>query len=147
MRELGHFPIFLPDGSHWLNLTDWQRKSFVPVHWDEGPEVVFVIRKENKRIVRLRPDGEIEDLPEAKLPDGGRYGSNLVCADVIGDFRENIVAIDEEGHRLVVLANPTLARRRGLSPFEDFEYRHDRSQHGGGYYRYLSPPGAATQHR
>jgi hypothetical protein len=141
MREEGHFPIFLPDGSHWLNLTDWQRKNFVPVHWDEGPEVVFIIRKEDKRVVRLRPDGEIEDVAEGKLPEGGRYGSNLVCADVIGDFRENIVTVDTDDHRLVVLANPTLAGRRRRSPFEDFEYRHDRSQHGGGYYRYLSPPG------
>jgi hypothetical protein len=142
MRELGHFPIFLPDGSHWLDLTDWQRKSFVPVHWDEGPEVVFIVRKEDKRIVRLHPDGGIADLPDAKLPEGGRYGSNLICADVIGDFRENIVTIDEHAHRVIVLANPTPASCRAHSPFEDFEYHHDRSQHGGGYYRYLSPPPA-----
>ncbi|HUW55138.1 MAG TPA: hypothetical protein VMZ92_00735 [Planctomycetota bacterium] len=139
-----HNPIFLPDGTHWLNLTDWQRKNFVPVHWDEGPEVVFIIRKENKRVVRLLESGEMEDLPEGELPEGGRYGRNLVCADVMGDYRENIVTVDEERNRLMVLANPTLARRRGTSPFEDFEYRHDRSQHGSGYYIYLSPPVTTT---
>src|SRR4029453_2184060 len=61
-RGEGHFPIYLPDGSHWLNLTDWQRKNFVPVHWDEGREVVFIVRKENRRVVRLVTTGEIEEL-------------------------------------------------------------------------------------
>jgi len=140
MRGEGHFPIFLPDGSHWLNLTDWQRKNFVPVHWDEGPEVVFAIRKENKRIVRLKENGDIEDLPYSKLPEDGRYGRNLLCADVIGDFRENIVTVDEKSDSLIVLANPNIAHRRGYSPYDNFEYRHDRSQHGSGYYIYLSPP-------
>ena len=139
-REEGHFPIFLPDGSHWLNLTEWQRKNFVPVHWDEGPEVTFVIRKENKRVVRLKETGEIEDVPGGDLPESGHYGSNMACADVIGDYRENIVTVDMSERRLVVLANPTVARRRGASPYGDFHYRHDRSQHGSGYYRYLSPP-------
>ncbi len=135
-----HFPIFLPDGSHWLNLTDWQRKNFVPVHWDEGPEVVFIIRKEDKRIVRLMENGEIENLPDGKLPEGGEYGRNLLCADVIGDFRENIVTVDTERDRLMVLVNPTIAHHRGYSPYTNFEYQHDRSQHGSGYYIYLSPP-------
>jgi len=139
-REEQHNPIFLPDGSHWLNLSEWQRKNFVPVHWDDGPEVTFVIRKENKRVVRLLATGEIEDLPDGRLPEGGRYGRNLACADVVGDFRENIVTVDEERHRLMVLCNPNPATRRGRSPFEHFEYRHDRSQHGSGYYIYLSPP-------
>lgn len=140
MREEGHFPIFLPDGSHWLNLTDWQRKNFVPVHWDEGPEVTFVIRKEDKRVVRLKENGEIEDVPGGKLLENGQYGRNMLCADVIGDFRENIVTVDTEQNRLLVLANPTMAHRRGYSPYTHFEYRHDRSQHGSGYYIYLSPP-------
>ena len=144
-RELrDHFPIFLPDGTHWLNLTDWQRKNFVPVHWDEGPEVVFAIRKEDKRIVRLLETGEIEDLPDGKLPEGGVYGRNLGCMDVIGDYRENIVTVDTERHRLTVLANPTVAKRRGYSPMDHFEYRHDRSQLGSGYYIYLSPPETAV---
>lgn len=133
-----HFPIFLPDGSTWLNLTDWQRKNFVPVHWDESPEVVFIIRKENKRVVKLKKSGDMEDI--GKLPEGGEYGRNLLCADIIGDFRENIVTVDMERDRLMVLANPTVAHRREYSPYNNFEYRHDRSQHGSGYYIYLSPP-------
>jgi len=140
MRVKEHFPIFLPDGSHWLNLTDWQRKNFVPVHWDEGPEVVFIIRKENKRIVRLKENGEAVDLPDGWLPQGGVYGRNLACADVIGDFRENVVTLDTERNHLMVLVNPTVAHTRGYSPYDDFAYRHDRSQHGSGYYIYLSPP-------
>jgi rhamnogalacturonan endolyase len=139
-REAGHFPIFLPGGAHWLNLTDWQRKNFVPVHWDAGPEVVFILRKENKRIVRLLATGEIEELPESKLPEGGEYGRNLACVDVMGDYRENIVTVDRERHRLIVLANPTPSHRRGYSPCDQFEYWHDRSQLGSGYYIYLSPP-------
>lgn len=140
VREEGHFPIFLPDGRHWANLSDWQRKNFVPVHWEEGPEVVFAIRKGDKRIVRFHQSGEMEELAEGRLLEGGEYGRNLVCADVIGDFRENIVTFDAERHRLVVLANPTLTTRRAYSPCEDFAYRHDRSQHASGYYVYLSPP-------
>jgi len=135
-----HFPIFLPDGSTWLNLSDWQRKNFVPVSWDERPEVVFVLRKENKRIVRLLESGELEELPGSKLPEGGKYERNLGCVDVVGDFRENIVALDIERNRLMILMNPTVATRRGYSPMDDFEYRHDRSQLGSGYYIYLSPP-------
>jgi len=106
--------------------------------------VSFIIRKENKRVVRLLEGGEIEDLPDGKLPEGGAYGRNLACADVIGDFRENIVAVDAERHRLVVLANPAPCGVRGYSPYQDFEYRHDRSQHGSGYYVYLSPPYTAA---
>jgi len=139
-REEGHFPIFLPDGSHWLNLTDWQRKNFVPVHWDEASEVCFIVRKENKRVVRLTHDGSIYDLPYGKLPEGGSYGRSSLCADITGDFREEIVCVDPDAHRLLVLANPAPATRRRRSPFDDFTYRHDRSQHGGGYYTYLSPP-------
>jgi len=141
-RESGHFPIFLPDGTHWVDLTDWQRKNLVPVHWDEGPEVVFAIRKENKRLVCLKKTGtaEIEDLPGGKLPEGGAYARNLACVDVVGDFRENIVTVDEDRRRLLVLANPNVAHRRGHSPWDHFAYRHDRSQLGSGYYIYLSPP-------
>ncbi len=138
--EQDHFPIYLPDGTYWMNLTDWQRKNFVPVHWDDGSTVVFIIRKENKRVVRLKESGEIEDLPESKLPEGGSYGRNLLCADIIGDFRENIVTTDLEKNRLIVLANPNVTEKRGYSPYTNFEYTHDRSQHGSGYYIYLSPP-------
>jgi len=147
MRESGHFPIFLPDGRHWLNLSDWQRKNFVPVHWDGGPEVVFIIRKENKRIVRLKETGDIDDIPEGKLPEGGAFGRNLACVDVIGDYRENIVTVDTERHRLMVLANPTVCPWRGYSPHDQREYRHDRSQLGSGYYIYLSPPDTTVNSR
>jgi len=90
--------------------------------------------------VRLLPSGEIEDLAEAKLPEGGEYGRNLGCVDLLGDYRENIVAVDPERQCLMVLVNPTLATTRGTSPWEAFAYRHDRSQLGSGYYIYLSPP-------
>ena len=140
IREEEHFPIFLPDGTHWLNLTDWQRKNLVPVQWGEGETITFIIRKKNKRLVRLLESGKIEDLLEGKLPEGGEYGRNLACADIVGDFRENVVAVDVDRHCLMVLANPTPAQARGYSPYEDFSYRHDRSQHGSGYYVYLAPP-------
>jgi hypothetical protein len=104
---------------------------------------VFIIRKENKRIVKLLADGTILDLAAAKLPEGGRYGRNLACADVIGDFRENMVTVDDQRHSLVVLANRTVAHHRGYSPYTDFSYRHDRSQLGSGYYIYLAPPDTA----
>jgi hypothetical protein len=110
-----HYPIYLPDGSTWLNLTDWQRKNFVPVHWDEQPEVTFIIRKEDKRIVRLLESGEIEDVPEGALPETAEYGRNLGCVDVLGDSRENIVTVDPVNHKLLVLANPTPMRTRHLS--------------------------------
>ena len=142
-RAEGHYPIFLPDGTTWVRLIDYQRKVLVPVHWDAGPEVVFAVRKDNKRIVRLKKEGdivEIEDTTEGKLPEGGQYERNLACVDVVGDFRENIVTVDPQRQRLLVLANPTVADRRGYSPWDSFEYRHDRSQFGSGYYIYLSPP-------
>jgi hypothetical protein len=139
-RGEGHYPIFLPDGTHWLVLTDFQRKNFCPVHWDDSPVVAFAIRKENKRIVRLLKSGGMQDIPHSVLPEGGVYGRNLLAIDTIGDFRENIVTFDREHDRLMVLANPNVAAHRGLSPCEDFAYRHDRSQHGSGYYIYLSPP-------
>ena len=145
MRETGHFPIFLSDGTHWLNLTDWQRKNFVPVHWDAASEVVFILRKENKRVVRLSQRERSRRLPESKLPEGEEYGRNLACVDLIGDYRENIVTVDRERHRLIVLANPTPSHRRGYSPWEQFEYRHDRSQLGSGYYIYLSPPDTVVE--
>jgi len=138
MRELEHNPVFLPDGSHWLDLTDWQRKNFVPVQWDEGPVTVFIVRKEN-RLVRLLPTGEVEPVPPGGLPPGGRYDGPVRC-DILGDYREEIVAIDSEEDRLIVLTNTEPASRRGCSPMDDFDYHHDRSQVGSGYYRYLASP-------
>jgi outer membrane protein assembly factor BamB len=140
MRQAERNPIFLPDGTIWLNLSEWQRKNFVPVHWAEGSTVSFIIRKENKRVVRLLADGQIEELTGGKLPEGGLYGRNLACVDVLGDYRENIITFDQARHRLMVLVNTALAHSRGYSPWDDFAYRHDRSQLGSGYYIYLSPP-------
>ena len=138
MRELEHNPIFLPDGTHWLDLTDWQRKNFVPVQWDAGPATVFIVRKENQ-MVRLLPTGEVEPVEPGLLPPGGRYDAPLRC-DVLGDYREEIVTIDVEQDRLIVLTNTEAASHRGYSPVDDLDYRHDRSQYGSGYYRYLAPP-------
>ena len=50
-----------------------------------------------------------------------------------------------ERKALIVLANPTVNTRRGYSPWDDFEYRHDRSQLGSGYYIYISPPNAIVE--
>lgn len=140
MREQEHNPIFLPDGSVWINLSEWQRKNFVPVHWAAGETVSFAIRKENKRIVQLQADGSIVDVPQSKLPEGGQYGRNLACVDVLGDYRENIVTFNHERHSIMLLANPNVTTSRGYSPWTDFTYRHDRSQLGSGYYIYISPP-------
>ena len=67
-----------------------------------------------------------------------------VCVAGSAIFLLYQTALAEERNRLVVLSNPTLAHRRGTSPVEDFEYRHDRSQTGSGYYIYLSPPDTAV---
>jgi len=136
MRGAGHFPVFRGDGSHLIELDDAKRKSLMPVQWEDGPLTVFVDRK-RKEIVRLREDGSTETIES--LPPGVRLGRNLVHADVVGDHRENIVTIDEDTCELVVLANtrPTASRRP--SPMESSYYRHDRSQHGSGYYMYVPP--------
>ncbi len=170
MREVEHNPVFLSDGSHWLSLTDWQRKNFVPVQWDAGearplstgppgvrneatpaspairqdppaggPVTVFVVRKE-KRMVRLLPSGEVEPVAPGDLPPGGVYERNLLCCDILGDYREAIVTIDRKKDELIVLVNTELNDRRGYSPRDDSDYRHDRSQHGSGYYIYKPPP-------
>ena len=106
--------------------------------------MVFIVRKEDKRVVRLSADGEMTDLADGNLPEGGKYERNLGCVDVLGDYRENIVTVDMERRALIVLANPTVSTSRGHSPWDDFEYRHDRSQLGSGYYIYISPPGTVV---
>ena len=139
MREVEHNPVFLCNGSHWLSLTDWQRKNFVPVQWDAGEVTVFIVRKEH-RLVRLLASGETESVPPGDLPPGGVYERNLLCCDILGDYREEIVTIDREKDELIVLVNTELNDDRGYSPRDDFDYRHDRSQHGSGYYIYKPPP-------
>ena len=57
MRESGHFPIFNTDGSHWLNLSDRQRKSYVPVAWVGDGLTDFLDRK-TMRLIRLHANGE-----------------------------------------------------------------------------------------
>ncbi|MGJ3242166.1 MAG: PQQ-binding-like beta-propeller repeat protein [Opitutales bacterium] len=139
MREKEHNPVFAPDGSHLQNLSEWQRKCFVPVHWDGGPNTAFVDRKTNT-LHRFNDDGTNEPFEIQGLPSGARFGRNLLAYDVAGDYRENIVTIDDERDRLLVLANPTPNPRRARSPLGDLGYRHDRSQTGSGYYIYLAPP-------
>jgi len=75
------------------------------------------------------------------LPPGGRYASPL-CCDLLGDYREEIAVIDTDEDRLIVLVNTETASERGHSAMDDFDYRHDRSQFGSGYYRYKPPPSA-----
>jgi rhamnogalacturonan endolyase len=137
MREKAnaHFPVFLNDGTHWLELTNDQRKALMPVQWNEG-HTVFVDRKKN-RIVSLSRSGKARTLLE--LPPGARFGRNLLLADIVGDFRENIVTVDRDTNELIVLANAVPATQRKASPMESFYYRHDRSQHGSGYYMYVPP--------
>ena len=139
MREVEHNPVFLCDGAHWLSLSDWQRKNFVPVQWEAGWATVFVVRKE-KRMVHLLPSGEVEPVAPGDVPPGGVYERNLLCCDILGDYREEIVTIDLEKDELIVLVNTELNDSRGYSPRDDFDYRHDRSQHGSGYYIYKPPP-------
>ncbi|MFW5787599.1 MAG: hypothetical protein ACOCV3_04980 [Halanaerobiales bacterium] len=133
-----HHPVFLRDGTHWINLTDYQSKNLMPVQWDEGLETVFIHRK-HKKIVSLDKEGELHSVPQGELPEKGRYGRNILLADIVGDFRENIVTVDKENNELVVITNPAIAETKKLSPKEKFYYRHDRSQHGSGYYMYTPP--------
>jgi hypothetical protein len=60
--------------------------------------------------------------------------------DLIGDFRENFACIDYEKGTFYVAQNSQPAGRRALSPLEDPNYRHERSQLGSGYYTYIAPP-------
>ena len=73
---------------------------------------------------QLLPSGEIAAIPHSKLPEGGVYGRNLACIDVLGDYRENIVTFDRKRHTLMLLVNPNVIESRGYSPNDDFYYRH-----------------------
>ena len=102
---------------------------------DESPSEIVEVDALAKpsllaRDIPLNPDDTV----------GGIAIGELLGDSRMGYFRENIVTVDAERNRLMVLVNPTIAHRRGYSPFDDFAYRHDRSQHGSGYYIYLSPP-------
>ncbi|MFW6303613.1 MAG: hypothetical protein ACOC2L_03240 [Candidatus Sumerlaeota bacterium] len=133
-----HHPIFLPDGSHWTNLTNELSRDLMPVQWDDGAQTVFVHRRD-KQIVRLGQDLSLTPLEGGELPQPARFNRNLLTVDVLGDHRENIVTIDEASNELIVLANPTEISYCSVSPMESFQYLHDRSQIGSGYYLYLAP--------
>lgn len=133
MRESGHFPLFNPDGSHWLDLSERQRKAYMPVAWLGDGLTDFIDRKE-QRVIRLLRDGSEQEL--AVLPDGVRLGRNLVCYAEGEDRRESIITVNKLTHELVVLRFPESPGPATGIPRESFAYRHDRSQTGSGYYMY-----------
>ena len=79
-------------------------------------------------------------IPGSELPEGTQFGRWQICADLIGDFRENFACIDYDKGTFFVAQNPLPVGRRALSPMEDFGYRHERRQLGSGYYTYIAPP-------
>ncbi len=133
-----HHPVFLHDGRHWAELTNEQSRDLMPVQWDAGEETVFIHRR-NHEIVRYKPDGSLEPVPLGTLPPHGLWERNIVCADIVGDYREDIVTVDSHSNELIGITNTALNPARKLSPMESFSYRHDRSQHGSGYYLYVAP--------
>ncbi len=135
----GHHPVFLPDGSHWLVLKHEQARRFEPIHWS-GDGLADFVRRDDKRIVRLHPDGSEEPVEGGRLPQGGRYTRNNLMADILGDYREELATFDDERDTFFVASNPCPPSRVEATPFSDFFYAHDRSQHGSGYYIYISPP-------
>ncbi len=134
------FPIYHPDGSVWMHLTRRQGHKFTPVGgWSADGTIRFIHRKD-KRIVRLLGADREEPVPGGEMPAGGVYGRNMACVDIVGDYRENIAGIDRDRRTIFVAINTARAGRRALSPTESFEYRHDRSQLGSGYYTSICPP-------
>ncbi len=132
-----HHPIFMPDGSHWANLTNDLSRDLMPIQWDEGKQTRFIHRR-YKQIVRLNQDLSLEPVKGGKLPEAARLQRNLLTIDALGDHRENIVTIDEQHNEIIVLANPVEITTSQVSPLENFLYIHDRSQIGSGYYLYLA---------
>jgi hypothetical protein len=137
--ERQYFPIFFPDGREWTQLTKHQAHRYAAVGWEADGMLAFAHRKD-KRIVRLDNSGGEVPAPGSDLPQGSRFGRHQVCVDLIGDFRENFACIDYEKGTFYVAQNPQPAGRRALSPLEDPNYRHERSQLGSGYYTYIAPP-------
>jgi hypothetical protein len=88
-------------------------------------------------MVSLDKSGTVRTVLE--LPKGAHFGRNLLLADIVGDFREDIVTVDRDTDELILLANTTVATQRRASSMDSFYYRHDRSQHGSGYYMYVPP--------
>jgi hypothetical protein len=134
-----YFPVFYPDGREWLELTREQAHRYAAIGWDADGMMCFAHRKE-LCIVRLDARGVATTIPGSELPQGSLFGRWQICADLIGDYRENFGCIDYEKGTFFVAQNPQPAGRRALSPVEDFTYRHERNQLGSGYYTYIAPP-------
>lgn len=134
-----YFPIFYPDGQEWLEITPHQAHRYAAIGWEADGITCFAHRKE-KQIVRLDENGQPIPIEGSELPAGTQFGRWQICADLIGDFRENFACVDYEKGTFFVAQNPRPAGKRALSPMEDFNYRHERSQLGSGYYTYIAPP-------
>ena len=137
--EREYFPVFFPDGREWLELTRQQAHRYAAVGWAADGVTCFAHRKD-MRIYRLDSQGQPIPIEGSELPAGSQFGRWQVCADLIGDFRENFACIDYDKGTFFVAQNPQPAGRRALSPMEDFTYRHERRQLGSGYYTYIAPP-------
>lgn len=133
-----HHPVFLRDGTHWANLTNLLSRDLMPAQWDGGDCTAFIHRKQT-RMMLLDSELNLTPIEDGELPPSGRYGRNILLADIVGDYRENVVTVDESTHEMILICNPKLLDRKKLSPMESFYYRHDRSQHGSGYYMYTPP--------
>ena len=133
-----YFPIFYPDGRQWLELTRHQAHRYAAVGWEADGATCFAHRKDFC-IYRLDAQGQEIRLPGSELPTGSLFGRWQICADLIGDFRENFGCIDYEKGTFFVAQNPNPAGRRARSPQADFGYRHERAQLGSGYYTYIAP--------
>lgn len=133
------FPIFFPDGRQWIELTRHQAHRYAAIGWEADGTTCFAHRKDFC-IYRLDEQGQPMRLPGSELPPGSLFGRWQICADLIGDFRENFGCIDYANGTFFVAQNPRPAGRRARSPQEDFGYRHERAQLGSGYYTYIAPP-------
>ncbi len=137
--EREYFPIFFPDGREWRELTRHQAHRFAAIGWETDGFTNFAHRKE-MCMMRLDEQGQHHPIPNSELPQGSLFGRWQVCADLIGDFRENFACIDYEKGTFFVAQNPNPAGCRAYSPVENFTYRHERNQLGSGYYTYIAPP-------
>jgi hypothetical protein len=132
--EPDHFPLFNRDGSHWAELSERQRKAYVPVAWVGDGLTDFIDRKQH-RVVRI--DRQANETLLAELPASLRIGRNLVCYAEGDDQRESIITVDRQRDELVaVRCGAAPAGEPHAVPRHSFAYRHDRSQTGSGYYLY-----------
>lgn len=137
--EREYFPIFFPDGREWLEITRHQAHRYAAIGWTADGITCFAHRKE-KHIVQLDEAAQPVPILGSDLPAGTQFGRWQICADLIGDFRENFACIDYDKGTFFVAQNPQPAGRMARSPMADFTYRHERSQLGSGYYTYIAPP-------